>query len=113
MKQHTPTPWKIFDAGHNAFHPGIEGADETTIVVHGREGEDCGIRGFLKDTFRNDKELIDANAVFIVKAVNNHDALVEALQNVIWNFEGKTDRLSPVQAKAIEYAKEAVKNVQQ
>ena len=33
--------------------------------------------------------------------------MLEELQNVLWNFEGKSN-LTPVQKKCIEYCKEAI-----
>jgi hypothetical protein len=70
---HTPTPWHVFD--DKAECPGIE-AENVTIVVFGDKltiTEDCGVQGETAEEAR-------ANAAFIVRAVNSHDALVEALE---------------------------------
>jgi hypothetical protein len=60
---HTPTPW-FFDGGEliraNTKHDG-----EVTIAT---------VRGWTKEYEKEEK----ANAAFIVKACNNHDALVGA-----------------------------------
>lgn len=68
---HTPTPWIVFDA--SARYPGIDGQNDTTVVVHGYDGEACGVRGSVHATAL-------ANAAFIVRACNAHDELVAALK---------------------------------
>lgn len=69
--QHTPTPWTVFNADEGCY-PGID-AGWRTIVMFGSPDEDCGIRG---DT----PEEAEANARFIVHAVNCHDELLSALE---------------------------------
>lgn len=69
--QHTPTPWTVYDAAE-ACYPGIDAA-RRTVVVFGNADEECGVRG---DT----PEEAEANARFIVHAVNCHDDLLEALE---------------------------------
>lgn len=67
----TPTPWKIYDD-----------ADPHHVRIMGRFA-DTG-NAHVADI------LSPANAAFIVKAVNNHDALVEALRAIEWRgHQGK------------------------
>lgn len=65
---HTPTPWKINkqDTGMN---------DSGTI-------EGGGII-IVPDVYGESKERADGNAAHIVRCVNNHDALLQALKTVI------------------------------
>ena len=82
MKQttpHTPTPWHIANPAKLcpkiwpcASFAGRNGGMLGTVAERGPKGE--------------------ANADFIVKAVNNHDALVGALESLMENFVG--DRTS-------------------
>lgn len=70
---HTPTPWKNCE---NAIY----GADRTPIC----------------DTMRvlnvdNNDSPYEANAEFIVRAVNSHEELVEALKIVLANASMPTD----------------------
>jgi hypothetical protein len=76
---HTPTPWQV---DPRSF--AISGTDEQGEYMHvadlrgwGRlTGKGHGALG-LSDA--DAVEVLQANAAFIVKAVNNHDALVAAL----------------------------------
>ena len=61
MTEHTPTPWQISDA---------RTVDDTAMIVGG-EGFEFGLIADVTE---------DYDAAFIVKAVNAHDALVEALK---------------------------------
>lgn len=60
--KHTPTPWQIDVKGEGA--------------ITGKDGQ---LIGRLNNTERNEER--DANAAFIVRCVNAHDELVEALQD--------------------------------
>ena len=70
MAEHTPTPWRVFTND-----------DGTKLVgIGSREGQgilDCGFGVWAW----NDAEGI-ANAELVVKAVNNHDALVAHLRRL-------------------------------
>jgi hypothetical protein len=69
MAEHTPTPWRI----RNDFGGGwIQGSPA--------DGETYGDR---VANLAKPKTIGAANAAFIVKAVNNHDALVEALEDLL------------------------------
>lgn len=90
MSEHTPTPWAV---------PVSEGND--TLIC-----EDLGERlgTIIADVSRPIKNFTlyrdiswdeaAANAAFIVKAVNNHDALVKALEYVLGFDHGNCLRAS-------------------
>ena len=62
-KEHTPTPWKVY------LYGGVQiGQEDTGEAV-------CSMWG--------DKQEGEANAAHIVKCVNMHDELVEALEDAI------------------------------
>lgn len=69
MAEHTPTPWHFEELEHRPDGCGYirHETDRFEISHHG-------------DTGRTREENL-ANAALIVKAVNSHDALVNALQN--------------------------------
>jgi hypothetical protein len=91
MAEHTPTPWDL------CRH--LESAEKDTACKCGYRGGIWGDAGeLLVCEMRNcdlheghdmipvgDRATQLANAAFIVKAVNSHDALVKALQSV-WDF---------------------------
>lgn len=75
---HTPTPWNLSANGN------INYADR--IIVHGTHINGHDIRN---PAYANPKQLLaqddggEANAAFIVKAVNCHDGLVRALEDAL------------------------------
>ena len=69
MAEHTPTPWGL----NPDDRPGM--AWNVEIV----EGDNPDMRIAFMANGRHS----EANAAFIVKAVNNHDALVKALQGAM------------------------------
>ena len=66
MADHTPTPWKVYDDS-DPLHIAIKGYYSSTGGAH------------VADI------LSPANAAFIIKAVNSHDALVKALDWIVSN----------------------------
>jgi hypothetical protein len=64
MGEHTPTPWKIGDRKPYIEVWGPMRMNSSPILAS------------------MEHEPRDANAAFIVKAVNNHEALIKALKNV-------------------------------
>lgn len=64
--EHTSTPWTVITKNH------LEGADGHLI---GRAMPICDAEVQIDEAYK----LSDANAAFIVLAVNSHDALVKAL----------------------------------
>lgn len=67
MSEHTPLPWQI-----------KRGA--TMGVIVNQDGEQ--VAAALSDAVKSSDER-DANAELIVRAVNNHDALVKALRDLV------------------------------
>ncbi len=61
MTTHTPGPWRIGDAGRTVFGPKTDNPSPETVA----------------------SGLSRANAAYIVKAVNNHAQLLEALQYIL------------------------------
>ena len=70
MNKNTPTPWKVFD------RPGT-----LAIMTSGKPGKTEIIHwsGFDASHFPSQAK---ANAYFIVKAVNSHAALLDALKRI-------------------------------
>lgn len=69
MTEHSPLPWSSTP---------WENTDHHEIAIHAADGTwvaDCVVD---QDNDRPDE--IEANAAFIIKAVNNHDVLVAALK---------------------------------
>ena len=64
--EHTPTPWRVGDAGNTVFGPKTDKPAPQIIA----DLMGCG-------------ENRKANAAFIVRAVNSHDLLVNALEAVL------------------------------
>ena len=64
--EHTPTPWRVGDAGNTVFGPKTDKPAPQIIA----DLMGCG-------------ENRKANAAFIVRAVNSHDMLVNALQKLL------------------------------
>ena len=70
MSEHTATPWKVM-TGHPSRGLFVVGPPDD----HGYTPEVCEV---------DKAENMDANAAFIVRAVNSHAALVAALRAVEW-----------------------------
>jgi hypothetical protein len=83
MSKHTPTPWTVPDGG---IRPAIYTADEVEHIA----------------TMADTGDEMEANAAFIVRAVNSHDALVEALLEVrkCGNGGAKLSRAASDKARA-------------
>jgi hypothetical protein len=77
MTEHTPTPWDII-AGDD-YYITAEGYPKEFIGHF--KGDDNG--GYLAVVGNRPKDFGEANAAFICKAVNNHAALVQALQALV------------------------------
>jgi hypothetical protein len=101
MAEHTPTPWTYRPARHDDWGwirgPKPDNDEVAPLVAIARSGE--------WETFEsNDKhraagtDPCGANAAFIVKAVNNHDALVAELQRLfeLYGHQATADVLSRV-----------------
>lgn len=71
MSNHTPPPWKVYDD-----------SDPLHIAIKGFRSDIGGAH--VADVLSPD------NAAFLLKAVNNHDALVRALEAIEWRgHQGK------------------------
>ena len=80
MSKHTPTPWAL---------------DKYGDVVHSAKGQVC-ITGFALSCGPRNKEA-EANAHHIVKAVNYHDRLREALHRCVDGWLKSDDVFAPMQ----------------
>lgn len=78
MDKHTPLPWKV--GPNNEIRAGGRYNVCPTVTAGG------SAKGML-----DEREVIRANAAFIVKAVNNHDALVRALRALYGSYKQLAD----------------------
>lgn len=69
--KHTPTPWQVTEGSQSAHC-----CFGNSII-----GSDCSPVCETITSFSGQDELEKANAAFIVRAVNSHDTLVDALKN--------------------------------
>jgi len=77
MSKHTPTPWEIQDPM----------CDDLWLVETGKETYEWRCIASVQATPADEGSPLSraemwANAAFIVKAVNSHDALVKALERI-------------------------------
>lgn len=70
MSPHTPTPWKVISE-----HPG----QYTILPAKSAKFPDAWTIAYIRDFQKED----EANAAFIIRAVNNHTALVAALESLL------------------------------
>jgi len=83
MSEHTPTPWRVEDGTDLIW--GACNPDDRSSYGMGYsivEGKAPGWK-----PYKPSMEEREANAAFIVKAVNSHDALVEAIKHAKARFE--------------------------
>ena len=71
--KHTPTPWNL----ESEVNPD---GDETIVMAHGYEWRICDMYYKPDDGMSCDIETAQANAALIVRAVNAHEDLIEALE---------------------------------
>jgi hypothetical protein len=97
VADHTPTPWHTGSTNH------------TELVMGFRDNIECVIS-------ESDPELdmpmdeAAANAAFIVKAVNSHDALVKALRKAL-NYIENTENELGIQLTCGDEARAALKEI--
>jgi hypothetical protein len=99
MSEHTPTPWTYRTQEYDdwGFIRGPKGSDGFAPVAAIARGETSETR----DAHRKaGTDPYGPNASFIVKAVNNHEALVKALTEMCEAFEFGVDQKSPVVVEA-------------
>jgi len=85
VREHTATPWKLLMTMWK------DESNEKVYAVYSEQGHiiaDCGVEW---GTIADDKDLINANAAYIVKAVNNHEALLEACKEALLQLEDRYD----------------------
>jgi len=79
MSEHTPTPWRMDPTLHDIYADNVPKGPMKVADIRGwgyLTGKGHGALGLSYD---EGVAVQAANAAFIVKAVNNHDALVKAL----------------------------------
>jgi hypothetical protein len=88
MTDHTPTPWIVRPERHDDWG-WIRGSDgELACIARRHDRKD-------DDKHRIDKtDPYQVNADFIVKAVNNHDALVKALTDTLCELTACANQLA-------------------
>lgn len=95
MSEHTPTPWVIRPERHDDWG-WIRGADgELACIARHHDRKD-------DDKHRMDKtDPYAANAALIVKAVNNHERLVKAVQDLLYGMQRVSERPDSLVALSI------------
>ena len=102
--KHTPSEWKI----------DLIAYDKTDVITIYYEDFN-GCRTNICTTLQTDTPLeeAEANAQLIVKAVNSHDALLDALNNMLIQFGGMADSSLEEEAfNAILQAKAAIEQAE-
>lgn len=74
-KKHTPTPWGI-----NGTHKLFDEQDEDSLIIRADGMWVAVVTPDANDHVRLGKEEVQANAEFIVRAVNSHEELLESLK---------------------------------
>ena len=79
--QHTPTPWKVLQAGDPSGVPRVTSDKGGVAVI-------C-VNRYMGEKGPSAEE--SANAAFIVRACNAHDELVAALRELLWTEQFDDD----------------------
>jgi hypothetical protein len=99
---HTPVPWSIGGLSSNPGEGHVIESDSTDRTIAWTANSYCT---------SNDEEYISqediANAEFMIRACNSHDALVDTLQSVRWFLMGKARR-DPAERKIISQVVDAL-----
>lgn len=94
MNKHTETPWDWFASGsvmQGYSQPfGIKQGNAANLII----GVFGDVRGGI--------EVAEANAEFVVRAVNAHEALVAVLGDSLQAWEGEEDSVKEEHAELIE-----------
>jgi hypothetical protein len=80
MAEHTPTPWTTDEESCGTLTRVL--SSDGIMLVHAHSYPKYS-------TKHPDREARKANAAFIINAVNSHDAMVDALQDIIQNSREK------------------------
>lgn len=77
-QEHSPLPWSV-DPHNNIL------ASYDTDAINPDDGKpgDCPVVAKIPGMFGASSDTAQANAAFIVRAVNSHDALVSALKEMV------------------------------
>ena len=75
VEKHTPTPWRVAEAWQ---FPDDAGRVFDAVVKRFKNGTESLVCSFEHSVFRESQK---ANVEFIVRAVNAHEELVEALED--------------------------------
>lgn len=79
--QHTPTPWEVDDGIHHLY-------GDAARRINDKDGM---LIGWISDRNLKSGDLRDADAAFIVRAVNAHGELVNTLHHLLNQPELLTD----------------------
>lgn len=106
--EHTPLPFEITPSEFksNGFHYSANGCEVIEIRSNPVSEWVCAVRG---DGLKQAK----TNAAFIVRACNNHDALVAALKRARHDIIELTDAVERDHPYYPKYIDEAIKNAEQ
>lgn len=106
--KHTPTPWQVIP------HIGTRLPDKIFMIVGASEIV-CGDDGICVPDNMNDRSFVEdeANMHHIVKCVNMHDELVEAITSVVmaseqWNYKKDIDAFNLL-SDAVDLCNETLK----
>ncbi len=101
--QHTPVPWKVStNPGGPGDQPAFPSIRDSSGLPHGQD---------IVAMPLGDSETVNANAAFIVKAVNSHDKLVGALEKLLRHPIGiSTNSMDVAEARAALSAAHSVNN---
>ena len=100
---HTATPWKVIKTSDTKIVR--QGNEQSTIGIWSKD--ECIDIAYLRVGMAS--RVNESNAEFIVKAVNSHEALVEACKS-LEQFETTPDKdVVTISYKAIQRAREALK----
>lgn len=92
-QNHTPTPWRTYKPDGEKWHIGAE--DPSHLII-----------GTINGHYRT-SGINQANAEFIVRAVNSHEILLEAVKFALGRFE-VTSRRRPMDSLYVDTLKEAI-----
>jgi hypothetical protein len=107
MNDHTPTPWMTHRAGEMLPDDWMIMAD-MGLTPNGIQQVSTVARAL---SIRQTPETTAANAAFIVKAVNSHEALVKALQFIADGYDNQDVNHVDFRVKAYQVAIEVLELV--
>lgn len=98
--KHTPTPWRIFIKSPYSVHIESENAPESRLHIA------------KMDTYAGGKnpKFLEADAAFIVRAVNSHEELLEAAKRMRMTLQGLIDE-KRLDGNSFGYVQECLRQV--